>query len=314
MEELKEVKESVSKEPANVNEGQGAMQTFGKRDDISPQCQCSKNTKPLLNASPSYKAAMSFVYAKGKIEPRFPNLSVEKEVAQAAGRLETQGGGTDPQVLQSVLSKPENRYLLRHICWVMSIRGVPTYILVPRDPTDYNLLAESVRPMPSTEDVDVVIGIKGPLAPPEMCNGLTIPMVFLDQIYSFEHSDLIKSIERPNEIAEKDFEAAARATHDLIMQMADNAGATDEHRALNYLVVRYKELYSSTAKAFARNLSLTNIEVLPSRLSGVRKIVDVIITFTDRKTDVIEKYFVRVDVTEEFPFLVTKMSPYYDRS
>ena len=30
-------------------------------------------------------------------------------------------------------------------------------------------------------------------------------------------------------------------------------------------------------------------------------------------TDVIEKFFVRVDVTEEFPFLVTKMSPYYDR-
>jgi len=45
----------------------------------------------------------------------------------------------------------------------------------------------------------------------------------------------------------------------------------------------------------------------------VRKIVDVIFSFTDRKTDVTEKYFVRVDVTEEFPFLVTKLSPYYDR-
>jgi hypothetical protein len=27
----------------------------------------------------------------------------------------------------------------------------------------------------------------------------------------------------------------------------------------------------------------------------------------------VEKFFPRVDVTEEFPFLVTKMSPYYDR-
>jgi hypothetical protein len=26
-----------------------------------------------------------------------------------------------------------------------------------------------------------------------------------------------------------------------------------------------------------------------------------------------EKFFARVDVTEEFPYLVTKMSPYYDR-
>jgi hypothetical protein len=31
------------------------------------------------------------------------------------------------------------------------------------------------------------------------------------------------------------------------------------------------------------------------------------------RADFLEKFFVRVDVTEEFPFLVTKMSPYYDR-
>lgn len=32
-----------------------------------------------------------------------------------------------------------------------------------------------------------------------------------------------------------------------------------------------------------------------------------------RNTDFTQKFMVRVDVTEEFPFLVTKMSPYYDR-
>jgi hypothetical protein len=48
-------------------------------------------------------------------------------------------------------------------------------------------------------------------------------------------------------------------------------------------------------------------------LSGTRKIVDVIFSYTNRTTDVVEKFFVRVDVTEEFPFLVTKLSPYYDR-
>jgi hypothetical protein len=35
--------------------------------------------------------------------------------------------------------------------------------------------------------------------------------------------------------------------------------------------------------------------------------------YTNRNTDFTEKFFVRVDVTEEFPFLVAKMSPYYDR-
>jgi PatG C-terminal len=61
------------------------------------------------------------------------------------------------------------------------------------------------------------------------------------------------------------------------------------------------------------NASLTAVEVRPSPLSGVRRIVEVIFSFTNRQTEVTEKFFTRVDVTEEFPFLVTKMSPYYDR-
>jgi hypothetical protein len=48
-------------------------------------------------------------------------------------------------------------------------------------------------------------------------------------------------------------------------------------------------------------------------LSGTRNVVEVIFTHTNRNTDVNEKFFVRVDVTDEFPFLVTKLSPYYDR-
>jgi PatG C-terminal len=78
------------------------------------------------------------------------------------------------------------------------------------------------------------------------------------------------------------------------------AGATDEHRACNYLAMRYPAI---NAKAADR----------PSPLSSRRNIVDVIFSYTNRNTDVTEKFFVRADVTEEFPFLVTKMSPYYDR-
>jgi hypothetical protein len=41
------------------------------------------------------------------------------------------------------------------------------------------------------------------------------------------------------------------------MQMTDNAGATDEHRALNYLAMRYPGLYVAVAEQFSRNASLT---------------------------------------------------------
>ena len=55
------------------------------------------------------------------------------------------------------------------------------------------------------------------------------------------------------------------------------------------------------------------VEMHSSGLSGLRKVVDLVFAYTNRSTDVVEKYFVRVDVTEEWTFLVTKLSPHYDR-
>jgi len=124
---------------------------------------------------------------------------------------------------------------------------------------------------------------------------------------------LLGAIPRPDEIPEKEdkrFRAAAAELFDRILQVADNAGATDEHRAVNYLAVRYPAIYARTAAAHAGNASLTAVDVRPSRLSGARSIVDVIFSYTNRNTDFTEKFFVRCDMTEEFPFLVTKMSPY----
>jgi hypothetical protein len=237
---------------------------------------------------------------------------VEKEFAQATGRADTVGL-TDRQAVQKVLAQRQNRYLARQLCWVMTIEGLETYILVPRDPADIELLVESVRPTPTLMDLDVVIGTRGPLAPAEMCNGLMIPIVVFDQIYSFDRDALIKAIPRPENIEERNFGPASEQLFDRIMQLADNAGATDEHRAVNYLAVRYQAIYANAADAFAGNSSLTAVDVASSPLSGTRKVVDVIFSYTNRNTDVTEKFSVRVDVTEEFPFLVTKLSPYYDR-
>jgi hypothetical protein len=162
-------------------------------------------------------------------------------------------------------------------------------------------------------DIDVVIGVRGPIAPPEMCNGLMVPIVFITHTYSFDRETLLKAIPRPEKGAGKPFDAAAEEVFDRILQMTDNAGSTDEHRAPNYLAMRYSGIYAKAAEQFARDFSLAAVDVLPSPLSGTRKIVDVIFCYTNRNTDFTEKFFVRVDVTEEFPFLVSKLSPYYDR-
>lgn len=312
MEQSSELKEQSGEQTGNVKDALVVTPSPGNsrtKTTISPQTDggsCPTCGGGTTSTPPSY------VYALGRVEARFPRLSVEKEFAQATGRADT-AGLTDQQVIQSVLSQRQNRYLARQMCWVLTIESLETYILMPRDPADLDLLIEAIRPAPSPLDIDIVIGVRGPIASPEMCNGLMVPIVVFDQIYSFDRETLVKSIPRPKEISAKAYTEAADNLFRRIMQMADNAGATDEHRALNYCVVRYPAIYETVAKAFGENSSLSAVEVRPSPLSSTRKIVDVILSCANRQTDVTEKYFARVDVTEEFPFLVTKMSPYYDR-
>jgi len=254
----------------------------------------------------------AFVYALGQVEPRFPTLAVEKEFAQVAGQGDA-SGLTDRQALQSLLSEPSNRYLARQLCWVFTIEGLETYILHPRVVEDLDLLVEAVRPAPKRTDIDVVIGVMGPIAPPELCNALMVPIVVFDHLYSFDVDTLLGAIPRPEKAKVSQWEAATEEVFSRVTQMNDNAGATDADRALNYLSVRYPGIYHKAAEKFAANASLTAVEVRPSRLSSTRNVVDVIFTYTDRTTDVTDKLFVRVDVTEEFPFLVTKISPYFER-
>lgn len=294
--------------PADVLRPEGRTATTIDPQAGDGSCACGGAAGSSLIGT----GVVSYVYAIGRVEARFPNLAAEKEFAQATGRTAT-AGKTDQQAFHAVLSKRENRYLLRQLCWVLSIQGLDTYLLQPRDPADIDLLLEAIRPAPSPNDIDVVIGLRGPIAPPEMCNGLMVPIVAFDQIYSFDRDALIKAIPKPTKTTVAQFAPAAEELFDRIMQLTDNAGATDEHRALNYLAMRYPVIYARAAEEFAQVYSLTGVYVRPSALSSTRNIVDVIFAYTNRNTDFTEKFSVRVDVTEEFPFLVTKLSPYYDR-
>jgi PatG C-terminal len=261
---------------------------------------------------PATSSGIAFVYALGQIEPRFPTLAVEKEFAQVAGQTDA-SGLTDRQALQALLSESGNRYLARQLCWVLTVEGLDTYILQPRVPEDVELLIRAVRETPRRNDIDVVIGALGPIAPPELCNALMVPIVVFDNVYSFDVDSLLDAIPRPSGAKAGQWQAAIEEIFARITQMNDNAGATDADRALNYLSVRHPGIYHLAADKFAANSSLTAVDVRHSRLASTRNVVEVIFAFTDRATDVTEKHFLRVDVTEEFPFLVSKLAPYFER-
>jgi hypothetical protein len=202
---------NVEQESATANRepttgaGKVAMSQQGTPEGSCPTCGTSSAT----GGTPS------FVYALGRIEARFPSLSVEKEFAQVSGRSDT-AGLTDRQVMRSILSKSENRYLARQLCWVLTIEGLDTYVLMPRNPADFHLLTEAVRPTPRPADLDVVIGVRGPIASPAMCNGLLVPIVGVDCVYSFDQEALLAAIPRPEKVDQKKFAASAAELLDRI--------------------------------------------------------------------------------------------------
>lgn len=65
-------------------------------------------TCPTCDGAIGLKVPYSYVYALGRIEPRFPSLALEKEFAQALGRDQS-AGLTDRQAFQSTLAQRPNR-------------------------------------------------------------------------------------------------------------------------------------------------------------------------------------------------------------
>jgi hypothetical protein len=260
-------------------------------------------------------SSSSYIYAIGKVVHHFPNRSLEMELTQATGRKpeEETRGRTREEVVYRALTDAANRYIARQICYVLTIEGLETYILVPNDPSDIDRLAEAIRPAPTPGDINVIIGRRGQIAPPQMCNGLMIPIVAIDQIYSFDRDTLMKAIPKKKGVSDDQFRKTGEALFNHIIQIADNAGATDEHRALNYLAVRYDEIYHRTQILQDENYSFTGVEVRPSRLSGTQKIVDVIFSYENRANRAVQKWFCRVDVTSEWPFLISPMQEYFER-
>ena len=89
---------------------------------VLPPPNTLPNLKPKV-AAPPMGSPSTTIYT-GRIELRFPRMAVEKEFTQATRLAET-AGLTDSRSRYSVLSKRENRYLVRQLCWVLTIQRHP---------------------------------------------------------------------------------------------------------------------------------------------------------------------------------------------
>jgi PatG Domain len=115
------------------------------------ECTCGKSG----SAAPAFSP---FVYAIGTIPPVAASVALEKEVAQTLGRALTTE--TDFAKLRGLLSKRENRYLVRNLRWVLQIDGADAYVLMPSDPADFELLLDAVEATRPGESMNLVVGLR----------------------------------------------------------------------------------------------------------------------------------------------------------
>ena len=286
----------------------------------------------------------SYVYSIGTVDARFPSIGVEKEYIQARSAIPTNdlANLTERQTKYKVLTdsvsqnivtssgdnvdvvRYTNRYLARDMCWVFSVENIDTYILNPRSDEELTQLIEMLNEPTAVNpvDVDVIIGSLGAIASPSWCNGLELPIVEINNTYSFVVKDFINQLWRQyqndpsktSNLSESDFKSAANNLFVRMMQLADNVGNLDEHRAVNYLALRSQQVYISTAELSHQSKRLLKITVKPSPLTdnSSRSVMEVIFTYAtpDDSRDI---YYLVVDVSGMYPFLVKQWQPYYEQ-
>ena len=264
-----------------------------------------------------------FVYAIGTVEAEYPNVAIEREMQAMARHLgvhptpdaDMPMKQTEDRTWQHAVFSADRkmtRYLARQLSWRLTIEDLPVFVLEPRNGEDFDDLIDCLArpkypkaklrkgqkadkdhpavvepPFGQPLDLDVVVGVAGLQTP----DGIEVVM---DQLFTMQ---------------------PVPGLGEHFVQMADNWGLSDEDRAYNFLVARYEPTASNLA-GIHEDYKLTGVPSFSSRLSGSgARIVRAVFTYRRNgdNTALEQKYFVRVDVTHEFPFIVTTWHPYLER-
>lgn len=247
-----------------------------------------------------------YVYALGRIEVRFPSLGLEREYQQRERALGHAPGGRLAR-LCAVLEK--NQHLAAQACYLFTVGGSPAYILAPAGNYLRSALFEALAAGEAQDAYAVVVGRLGPMAPPQACGGVLAPVLLVDQLYTFRLDEWSGTLTHTLDAALKDrnipvdaFTETARALFHRIVQSTENVGATDVHRALNYLIMQHPGIFLAAAEKRERHV-LERIETRLVQGVSARRQVAVILGFTELSTGITERWFTRVDITEEWPFV-----------
>ena len=270
--------------------------------EIIPQeCSCNQSNSP------------TYIYALGIITPVFPDEGVQQEFKFAAQELK------QPQdAYYQVLSYKDPNgqqpyfYIAKSMRWVLEIDSVETYFLLPQSEFEFQELINSLEPQKTTVDplTAIAVGVKGPKSPASFSRGISLPLVSLTQLFYFSYDTVISQISNTTNLE-------TQTVRDLLQQLQSmpNNGSSDGGRALNYIAYRFPEVYSQANQMInptgnQSSYFLKSIHTKPSNLEGNRRITDAIFSFQQFDTSEEKSFYCSIDVSGQFPFLVTPIRPF----
>jgi hypothetical protein len=255
----------------------------------------------------SVDGAFGYVYVIGMLQARFPSPDVEKEFNQIVAGMNT-SGKTDADLIYEVLSKAENAYLAREMSWVMVINNMDAFQVEPRSPLELGDMVEAVKPVSGDVVYHVVTGTQEPLA------GGVLKWIVCNRIFNFKAKEFAANVPKPQG-AGADFEQSVLDLFDKLQQFTSSPGETVAERAINYVALQYPDIYALAWQLMnptsgGNPQSFSELDTAKPAMTDGRDLVDLVFSFTDRKTGVVDRYFTTVDVTGQFPFLVNKLQSY----
>lgn len=265
-------------------------------------------------ASPT-AAGSTPVYAFGTLRMVFPSKSMEAEMQRA---LASMHAAAMPGVVPyfdvhsgyglQLLGQGQYDYLFRDACFILTIGKIDAYLVQARSTPELQSMVAAANQLDDPTIYSAIIGQLGPIAGPQACNGLQLPIVYCNQIFSMPRLWLTRHVQSYFSAEGNDAPLTAAQTQQLSLlglQMTDNMGASPEHRALNYVALRYPLVYEITADMYGDGYMLLRIEVTPGRAPDER---DVVFVYQRLEVGQVVQWRCSIDVSGMYPYITQRLS------
>lgn len=269
-----------------------------------------------------------FIYALGNVNHLWKSLSIEKEYDQVE-KLENERVKLAVDKKYDILSMSDMRkgdeevehrryrkyrYLARQSTWVFSIGDVGVFVIEPKDDLEIDQLIESLKPLEGDQGsqilYQVLIGEVESISDPKEYSGLTLPLVRFDNLYKFTRGQLVDSLKPPAGMPVEKFKTYCNTFLNGISVLSENSGMQDEHRVINYLIVRVSDLYKIIAQEQADGYTFKGLD-MKQVYHITRKMYDVFLIFSGKEIQIEKRYVIRIDITEQYPFVSIPLKQFF---